>query len=314
MRFIRFKPVYFERVWGGDGLKKYFNRPIPNDSPTGESWEISDRPEAVSVAEGGKFDGMKISDILKENPLYIMGKDFSAPFPVLVKWIYAEQALSIQVHPSHKSAKQLNAESKNENWYIADAKAGANIIAGFNEGIKSVDSRKLSDGKWLRENLRKIDVEPGDSVFIRGGCVHAIGAGNLILEIQENSDTTYRLYDWDRMGTDGKPRKLHIEESAKCVDLSMPPPQIIKSKQCPGKIISLCDFPLFKIERVKLQKSESLNIESGTPKILSVVEGSLTESGGGTAGLSENVLIPAGESPVFSANDYCEFLLTTITI
>ena len=224
MKFIKFKPVYFERIWGGDKMESLLGRDVgAHSAPIGESWEITDRPEAVSVAVGGEFDGMEISQILKVRPEYIMGGEWRGRFPVLVKWIDAAQALSIQVHPSRGTAKILNAESKNENWFIAQADAGASIIAGFKDFVENPDAKLLADGAWLREHLRQMPVEAGESIFIRGGCVHAIGAGNLILEIQENSDTTYRRYDWDRAGSDGKPRALHIEQSAVCADFSAAP-------------------------------------------------------------------------------------------
>ena len=322
MKFIKFKPAYFERVWGGTKIETLLKRDAgAHSAPIGESWEIADRPEAESVAVGGEFDGMALAQILEMRGPYIMGGQWrGGRFPALVKWIDAAQALSIQVHPSSESAKLLGAESKNENWFIARAEPGASIIAGFKAAPESAGAERLSDGAWLRENLRQIEACEGDSIFIPGGCVHAIGAGNLILEIQENSDTTYRLYDWDRLGSDGKPRALHIKESAACVDFSLSP-QAVKTDraariapQTQNSGMLLCDFGLFEIRHIKMAKGAVLTLAEGCAKIISAVRGSLADSEGCAIGEFENALVPAGETAELRAESDAEILVTKIKL
>ena len=322
MKFIRFKPIYLERIWGGSKLKELFNRNSESSaSNIGESWEITDRPDAVSVAKGGRFDNMSLSQILSQNQEYIMGKKWTHPFPILVKWIDASQPLSIQVHPNSETAKKLKAESKNENWFIVQADKQSTIIVGFKPSVKSTNESNLSNGTWLRKNLNVLKAKQGDSIFIEAGCVHAIGKGNLILEIQENSDTTYRLYDWDRTDSLGNSRKLHIKESTECIDFSAPVSIIetISTPQKQGTITLddtdlLCDFDSFEIRHIKLSKNASIKLNAGEAKIISVVQGSLSDDNSNMISLSENILLPAAETLKLTALNNSEILITKVKI
>ena len=322
MKFIRFKPIYLERIWGGSKLKELFNRNSESSaSNIGESWEITDRPDAVSVAKGGRFDNMSLSQILSQNQEYIMGKKWTHPFPILVKWIDASQPLSIQVHPNSETAKKLKAESKNENWFIVQADKQSTIIVGFKPSVKSTNESNLSNGTWLRKNLNVLKAKQGDSIFIEAGCVHAIGKGNLILEIQENSDTTYRLYDWDRTDSFGNSRKLHIKESTECIDFSAPVSIIetISTPQKQGTITLddtdlLCDFDSFEIRHIKLSKNASIELNAGEAKIISVVQGSLSDDNSNMISLSENILLPAAETLKLTALNNSEILITKVKI
>lgn len=313
MNFIRFKPFYFGKVWGGSKLRDFFGRDVGDKGESiGESWEISDRPEAESVAIGGRFDSMTLAQIIAAEPRYIMGEGYVAGsrFPVLVKWIDAASALSIQVHPSGNAAAAPGSERKNENWFVAQADCGAKLIAGFKGGVVAVDEKTIANPDWLRGHLNEISVSAGDSVYIESGCVHAIGAGNLILEIQENSDTTYRLYDWDRLGIDGKPRELRIRESAMSIDLSAKPELISTARDCEPRII--CDAPRFTIEHMKLSDGEELGLAASKAKLLGIVSGGLVDAENNAVSVSENVLVPAGENAVFTAVGGCELLLITL--
>ncbi len=309
MNFIRFKTFYLEKIWGGPEFASLLNRGLDKRDSIGESWEISDRPGMESVAIGGRFDNLDISEILKTHTEYLMGYKYDGQFPVMVKWIYASSPLSIQVHPNEAAAKILGAEQKNENWFVAAAKPAAELVAGFKESVKALTAEEMQS-KWMNENLRRINVVAGDSVFIPGGCVHAIGGGILILEIQENSDTTYRLYDWDRKGPDGKPRALHIKESAICADVSIRP-QIVKTgKSDADKII--CQSQKFDIEYMSLKKGQKLKIMSGRAKIISVVGGRMADGTGNEILFSENVLVPAVIDDDFTALEDSQILLTKI--
>ena len=322
MKFIRFKPIYLERIWGGSKLKELFNRNSESSaSNIGESWEITDRPDAVSVAKGGRFDNMSLSQILSQNQEYIMGKKWTHPFPILVKWIDASQPVSIQVHPNSETAKKLKAESKNENWFIVQADKQSTIIVGFKPSVKSTNESNLSNGTWLRKNLNVLKAKQGDSIFIEAGCVHAIGKGNLILEIQENSDTTYRLYEWDRTDSFGNSRKLHIKESTECIDFSAPVSIIetISTPQKQGTITLddtdlLRDFDSFEIRHIKLSKNASIELNAGEAKIISVVQGSLSDDNSNMISLSENILLPAAETLKLTALNNSEILITKVKI
>ncbi len=321
MKFIKFKPIYFNRIWGGSKLKEMFNRNVPNNANIGESWEITDRPEAISIATNGQFANISLADIIANNQQYIMGKQWNKPFPILVKWIDANQPLSIQVHPNTNTAKILNAESKNENWFIVQSQENSTIIAGFKPSVKSASTENLTDGKWLRENLNEISTKKGDSIFITGGCVHAIGKGNLILEIQENSDTTYRLYDWDRLDDNGNPRKLHIDQSAKCINFSSPISVIETNQNCPIKQNAtlenasiLCNFELFEIRHLKMSKNATIELPNGEAKIISLVQGTLIDDENNSIFCSENVLQPSAETLKLTALEDSEVLITKIKI
>ena len=313
MNFIRFKPFYFGRIWGGSKLRDFFGRDVGDKGGSiGESWEISDRPEAESVAIGGRFDSMTLAQIIAAEPRYVMGEGYVAGsrFPVLVKWIDAAAALSVQVHPNGNAAAELGSEGKNENWFVAQADCGAKLIAGFKDGVGAIDEKSIADPEWLRANLNEFSVAAGDSVYVEGGCVHSIGAGNLILEIQENSDTTYRLYDWGRLGVDGKPRELRVRESAMSIDLSVKPEVIGTARDYAPRVI--CDAPRFTIEHMRLSDGEELGLAASKAKLLGVVSGGLVDAENNAVSVSENVLVPAGENAVFTAVGGCELLLTTL--
>ena len=315
MNFIRFSPTYFERVWGGSGFKDLFGR-IVEDKKIGESWEISDRPEASSVAVGGKFDKLSISEILAKDSEYILGKKWKGRFPVLVKWLDAQYPLSIQVHPCSETAKILNSESKNENWFIVNTKPNATIIAGLKNYNAEIEKQKISDKNWLLENLREINAQKGDSIFIQSGCIHSIGAGNIILEIQDNSDTTYRLYDWE----EHRARQLHIKESLICantainVNIVKTDEKSIKSDEKLYNETLLCNSENFEIRFYRLNEGDTLNLDTGSAKIISSIDGILEDSNGDKIMPYENVLLPAKESSKLISRSCCQVLITTVKI
>ncbi|MDX2227685.1 MAG: type I phosphomannose isomerase catalytic subunit [Verrucomicrobiae bacterium] len=214
MSLIKFRPIYQERVWGGQNLRKVFNRPIPADKPIGESWEICDRPEAQTVVEGGPWAGLTFHEVLCREAASIMGK---APlshgrFPLLIKFLDAQQRLSLQVHPPDHCARELRGEPKTEMWFIAQAQPGAHLIAGLKHGVTREEFEQALQKNTLESLCHRFPVSTGDAMFLPSGRLHAIDAGNVIVEIQQNSDTTYRVYDW------GRPRELHIPQSLRSID------------------------------------------------------------------------------------------------
>ena len=227
MKHILFSPIYQERVWGGRSLSQKLNRTLPDGKIIGESWDVVDRPEAQSTTSTGQT----IRELIVADPEDIMGRGWPAdrPFPILVKWLDCQEKLSLQVHPPADIAPSLNGEPKTENWYIAEAEPHATLMAGLRNGVTRDDFEQGLKDHTLEPLVHTLSVKAGESIFIPSGRIHAIGGGNLILEIQQNSDTTYRVYDWGRVGLDGSPRELHIEESLKSIDFNDFEPETLKA-------------------------------------------------------------------------------------
>lgn len=305
MAHILFEPIYQERVWGGTDFESKLGRQLPAGKVIGESWEMVDRPEAQSATAEGKT----IRELIAANPEGIMGAGWSAdrPFPILVKWLDCQEKLSLQVHPPADIAPSLNGEPKTENWYIANATADATLMAGLKHGVTREDFETALKNNELEPLVHQISVSAGESIFIPSGRIHAIGGGNLILEIQQNSDTTYRVYDWGRVGLDGTPRELHIEESLKSSDFNDFEPDTLKPT---GESQTLAESDVFNLRKVVLKAGETLEFAAGEPKILSVVDGSLIEAGGGELKKGDNALLPASEPFTYTAKADCELLVT----
>lgn len=312
MDFITFEPLYQERVWGGRGLENRLGRKLPQDAVIGESWEIVDRPEAQSKAVGGEFDGQTLRALIEQHGEAIMGPSWpkDRPFPILVKWLDCQDRLSLQVHPPAHIAPSLGGEPKTENWYIVESEPGASLLVGLKPGTtREQFETALADGT-AEQLVNSVPVRAGDSMFVYSGRIHAIDAGNLILEIQQNSDTTYRVYDWGRMGLDGKPRTLHVEESLKSIDWNDSEPQLIHPG--PGEA-TLVDSEIFTLRRVPLTLDTPLHIATGQqPRILSVVEGALIEKHSGReVRRAANILLPRDGEFIFQPLDTMATVLLT---
>lgn len=309
MKPIFFNPLYQERVWGGRNLESALERTLPAESVIGESWEVVDRPEAQSVVVGGEFDGKSIRSLIEERTAEIMGKGYDAnrPFPILIKWLDCADRLSLQVHPPAAIAPELGGEPKTENWYIASCKEDASLIVGLKKGATEEEfARRLEDNS-LEECVHRFPVKPGDSILVESGRIHAIDAGNLILEIQQNSDTTYRVYDWGRVGLDGVPRQIHVEESMKCIDWNDFEPSAMQSD---GDQVVLADCSEFRLVKHSIDGDCSgVEIPAGQPSLLSVVDGEVTV-GGETVKRGDNVLLAASENWVISSSAEAAFIIT----
>jgi mannose-6-phosphate isomerase len=212
---LQFQPIFKDRIWGGTKLKTVLNKPITS-SITGESWELSTVDGDVSVIANGEFAGKSLTAFIDAFPNEVLGtkvfKIFGKQFPLLFKYLDAREDLSIQVHPNDQLASaRHNSFGKTEMWYVLQADAGSSIIIGFKKDSNSAEYIENLNGKTLLSLLDTIPVEVGDVFFLETGTVHAIGAGLLIAEIQQTSDITYRLYDFDRVDADGNTRALHID-------------------------------------------------------------------------------------------------------
>ncbi|PXA03936.1 mannose-6-phosphate isomerase [Coraliomargarita sinensis] len=306
MKIVVFKPIYQERVWGGRNLEHKLGRELPDDKVVGESWEIVDRPEAQSTTG----EGQTLRNLIENNPESIMGKGWSPdrPFPILVKWLDCQEKLSLQVHPPKAIAADLGGEPKTENWYIADAEPRATLMAGLKRGVTKAAFEQALKKNALEPLLHSISVTTGESIFIPSGRLHAIGGGNLILEIQQNSDTTYRVYDWGRVGLDGKPRQLHVEESLQSTDFEDFEPETLKPTG-QSQVLAECD--VFKLRKEVLTTGETLSFPGVSPTILSILGGSLTGSDGSILQRGDNALLPAAGNFTFNAAGETELLVTS---
>jgi len=308
-----FKPICQERVWGGRQLERALGRDLPEGAVIGESWEIVDRPEAQSLAEGGEGEGLSLRALIERDPEGLMGPGYEAarPFPLLVKWLDCSDRLSVQVHPPAAAAGELGGEPKTENWYVAERREGAALYVGLRRGVTREEFERRLAEETLEECLHKAETDPGDSLLVKSGRLHAIGGGNLILEIQQNSDTTYRVYDWGRKGLDGKPRELHVEASLRCIDWNDFEPAPMKTE---GASVLLADCEEFRLVKRTLGPGEPpLELEPGQPRLLSVVEGSVSvasEAGLTEAAFGRNALLPAAGAFALRAAAPASVILT----
>jgi len=307
---LRFKPIYQERVWGGRGLESFLGRTLPGAAPIGESWDLVDRPEAQSVVAAGPWAGKSLRELMDSAGAEIMGPGWprARPFPILVKWLDCRERLSLQVHPPATIAEQLGGEPKTENWFVARAEPGAAVLAGLKPGVDTTAFRAALKNNTAESLVHRLPTRAGDSLLIRSGVVHAIDGGNLILEIQQNSDTTYRVYDWGRVGLDGKPRAMHVEQSmASLAANTADAPHLVSSV---AKTATLADCPEFRITRQQLAREERLAFQAGNQaRILSIVTGKLSTDGDDLA-TGDNALLPYAGSFAFVAEEDSIVLVT----
>lgn len=296
MQAFRFQPRVFERVWGGHALNRVYGRPVPDtEARYGESWEISDRPEADSIVAEGPLEGESLHQLWMTRREKIFGKGYESfdRFPLLCKILDAQENLSIQVHPDDKAAALLGGESKNEIWYIADSDRDSLIYAGLRDGVGVDDVRKGVEDNNLQTMLNRYHLQQSDSFYIPAGLIHGIGPGNIIYEIQENSDTTYRLYDWGRKG-----RELHVEESLKCIEGRTfdAAPRFAS----PGV---LADTPFFRMEEIKVPSGEFVPLpDQNWFSIVVVLEGRI-ELPSGLCREGDFVLVPAQATNFHAVGD-----------
>jgi len=303
MSFLRFTPLYKERVWGSRRLAEVFARALPADGkPYGESWELVDRADDQSVVAEGKYAGLTLREICQKHGRELLKADFdpSRPFPILVKWLDCAERLSLQVHPPATIAPSLGGEPKTECWYIAEATPTAGVFAGLKKGVTRQAFEVSLKNNTLEPLIHRLPTQKGDSIFIPSGRLHAIDGGNLILEIQQNSDTTYRVYDW------GRPREIHVEQSLLSTDFADFEPSLNPQGKGQNPFTFVKDR-LFTLTRHTVEKGRSLNLPKlPSASILSIVEGSLEGAKPG-----DNLLIPYNESVTMAALTDCTVILTT---
>ena len=281
-----FQPIFKERVWGGRELERLYAKTLPAGKPIGEAWEISDRPGDASVIANGPLAGKNLRWLMEHHAAEVLGRAKPAAegrFPLLCKILDAREKLSLQVHPPAGKARELHGEPKTEMWFIADAAPEASLYVGLNRGVTPAEfARKVTDGS-VAECFHRIPVRAGDTMFLPSGRVHAIGDGLVIFEIQQNSDTTYRVFDWNRVGLDGQPRELHIAQSLASIDFNDFEPKLVETKYQSGpnfKIRHLVQDPLFNVDAMRVETSESILLGRQLLRIVAVVKGAVTIIGG----------------------------------
>ncbi|MDB4411128.1 class I mannose-6-phosphate isomerase [Akkermansiaceae bacterium] len=309
MEPITFQPLYMTRVWGGRTLETNYYRKLPDNQPYGESWELSDREHEQSLVAGGEFAGMTLNQLWKERRDEIFGLGLEGDrFPLLIKILDARDDLSIQVHPPVEIAASLGGDPKTEMWYIADCDPDAKLYIGFKNGVSRGDFEKsLGDGS-VEEKVHAVQPKIGQSIFIPSGRLHAIGAGFLIYEIQQNSDTTYRVFDWNRVGLDGTPRDLHVEESMKSIDFDDFEPGMDEPN---GGTLASCEY--FKVDERVLSERDTFGSTPEAFAIVTVVSGTVTSQGGSEFTAGDFFLLPKGAASLIAQSE-SKVLLTTIPV
>jgi mannose-6-phosphate isomerase len=306
---LTFIPLYQERVWGGRSLAERLDRTLPGTKPIGEAWEIVDRPEAQSVVAAGPYQGQTLHELWTHHRPAVFGPRHASAgerFPILGKILDARDRLSVQVHPPATIAPQLGGEPKTEMWYFLACDPGSRIYAGLVPGTTRAGFEdKLARGA-VEECLHVLPTHAGESIFIPSGRLHAIGGGNLIIEIQQNSDTTYRVFDWNRTGLDGRPRELHVEASLASIDFADLAPEL---RHDPEGVLAECEH--FRVTAHRLESATVLAAEDDFA-LVTVVEGA-AECGGETFSWGQFFLLPAGGAPaVAPAAESCRVLITTL--
>lgn len=304
---LLFTPVYKEHIWGGNRIPRIFNRK-PQQKICAESWEISDRPEGMSIVSNGPLSGSSLHELVETMHEDLVGSCLSTTieqgkslvFPLLIKIIDAKQRLSVQVHPDEHTADIYRGEAKTEMWYILDAEPGARIFAGLKPGIDRKAFEEALQRKQSEDTLCSIALQPGMAIYIPGGRIHAIGEGSLLLEVQQNSNTTYRVYDWDRLGKDGKPRELHVAQALQVINWKDIAPTTIEPRKLKETGVNsyweIITCPYFHVTRIKLSSPEIRSNDGRSFHILFTVAGRIEIEGNGVVertGPGTSCLLPA---------------------
>ncbi len=307
---IKLSPAFKDYLWGGDRLKKEYNKHSDMEK-IAESWELSTHKDGESVVSDGEYKGMKLSEYIKKNPENVLGSNASKFdfFPILIKFIDAKDNLSIQVHPDDEYSLKNNGEyGKTEMWYILDCDEGSFLYYGFDHEITLKQFKKAIEENTLLDLLNKVEVKKGDVFFIEAGTVHAIGKGIVICEIQQNSNITYRVYDYNRKDKNGKTRPLHIEQAIAVAKTVPPKKYVYKDKN----ILAKCKY--FTVKKADIHGEKNFLVTDGCFKSIIVI------SGGGELILNDHktelikgdsVFIPA-QNADFKICGNCEVIISYV--
>ncbi len=319
MKIEKLTPAFKDYLWGGTKLRDVYGKPCDYEK-VAESWELSTHPAGQSKIAGGENDGQTLGAYIEKYGRGILGTNCARfkEFPVLIKFIDAKDPLSVQVHPSDEYALRVEGEyGKTEMWYVVDCEPGASLYFGVNRAITKEEFKKRIEENTLTDVLYKADVQKGDVFFIQSGTIHAIGAGILICEIQQNSNTTYRVYDYGRRGADGKLRELHID---KAIDVSTLTPSDTADKQSApeqipgGTKTALASCEYFTTEKYVIDGEAEITVDESSFASLVVTEGTGTVTGAENAvafQAADSLFVPAGAGRV-TVSGRCTIVKTTV--
>lgn len=319
MSILKFIAPCKDYIWGGNRLREEYGKKLDSDK-IAESWELSCHKDGQSVIDGGEFDGKTLSEFIEaKGKTVVLGTncDRFEYFPILIKLIDAKDNLSVQVHPSNEYALKVEGEyGKTEMWYIVDCSEGAELLYGFKHEISKEEFEERIKNNTLLDVTNSVPVHKGDVFFIESGTLHAIGKGILIAEIQQNSNTTYRIYDYGRVGNDGKPRELHVQKALDVTE-RIPPKYPTTAQGAPEKVeggvktlLRSCEY--FNVNKLEVDGTMTLNADEKSFKSLLFLDGAAEikgADGSQTAKKGESFFIPAG-SGEFTITGKCEAILS----
>ena len=314
-----FEPIFQERIWGGRRLESLYGKALPPGKLIGESWEISDRPGAESIITNGPLQGHSLRWIMENHQEELLGGSptKNGRFPWLAKMLDAEADLSVQVHPPATIAKTLGGEPKTEAWFIAHAEPTARIIAGLPAAVTQIRFNERIDQPDFADCLHAVPAQADKSFFIPSGRLHALGAGTVVFEIQENSDTTYRIYDWDRTGLDGQPRELHIEQALQAIDFEDHEPTFCPADWRRFKGFSsylIADQPgVFHLSYTRIDEGARFPLPGGGLRLIAVTHNSLNLQSADISlrlNAGQFALVPVSTEKVTIQGQDARFLLT----
>ncbi len=317
------EPLFFhriakEKVWGGRTLAPRLGFAPDFDGPLGETWELSDYPGEETAIRGGAFDGVSLRTLMVEHGSTLLGSSRPDPdgrFPLLVKFIEAADDLSVQIHPPDGD-KSPTGVGKTEAWYVLGTEPGAAVICGLKEGTEQARFEADAASARVRDHLHEFPVTAGDCIFVPSGQTHAIRAGVTLCEVQQTSDVTFRMYDWDRLGLDGQPREVHVEQACSVVDYALSPGAAVRvpADEAAGEL-ARCDY--FRLELLRPGVGAALT-RDGRARTVSVVAGAgkIASSDGSFSSrelrFGDTLLIPASLGAVeFAADGDLELLIAT---
>ena len=317
---LKFQPILKERLWGGTKLTDVLSKPIESDI-TGESWELSTVKGDVSIVANGDLTGSSLQELIDENPESFLGKSvverFGKDFPILIKFIDAKQDLSIQLHPNDELAKERHDSfGKTEMWYVMDADEKADLIVGFNKDVTKEEYSNSLENDTLLDLLNYESVKEGDTFFINTGKIHAIGAGVLLAEIQQTSDITYRVFDFNRKDKNGNLRELHTDMALDAIDYTKKDDFKVDYSNASDAVNTMVTCPYFNTNYIHLTKDLKQDISTRDSfTIYMCVGGAVTienEFGTATIKKGETILVAANSKQVILKSDQAKILEVTI--
>ena len=277
MEILRLQPAGMDYLWGGTRLRDEYGKKIEM-TPLAETWECSVHPDGPSIVANGEYRGKTLAEVLEKHPEWMGRKVQNGEFPILAKFIDAKKDLSVQVHPDDDYAREHESQNgKTEMWYVIEADEGAQMIYGFKHRVTEKILKKAVETGTLDKHLRKVEVHKGDVFYVPAGTVHGIGAGILVAEVQESSNVTYRVYDYDRVDKNGNKREIHFDKAVQVMNMDIAPdvkqkPRIVKYYPgCSRELLCRCKY--FEVERIQVSKAFSFSVLDESFQVIMCLDG-----------------------------------------